>query len=121
MICYPLQMLTWLDLNKVNLCSVPEITVEDSRFIGYGAEIMNVEQVIDYYKHLKIKHADATHISMAFRLPGENVAELQDYFDDADYGMGRSILNVLVDEQEILQGHICGQIFWSKTIEREEV
>ena len=65
-------------LETAHISNTGHTTEEDSRFTCYAAEVMNLEQVIDNYKHLKIKYADATHVSMAYRLPGENVAELQD-------------------------------------------
>ena len=85
-------------LETAHMCQSGTMVEEDSHFTCYAAEVMNLDQIVDCYKHLKIKYGDATHVSMAFRLPGENVAELQDYFDDADYGIGRTILNVILDE-----------------------
>ena len=89
---------------------------EDSRFKCYAAEVMNLDQVVDNYRHLKIKYGDATHVTMAYRLPGENVAELQDYFDDGDYGIGRTILNVLIDERKFYRAIYIVRYFGKKQL-----
>ena len=103
-------------LETAHISNTGNQTEEDSHFKCYAAEVMNINQVVDNYKHLKIKHADATHISMAYRLPGENVAELQDYFDDSDYGIGRTILNVLVDEQKFYRAIYIVRHFGKKQL-----
>ena len=71
-----------------------------SSFQAYGGAATTMEQVRRYYSHLKIKHSDATHIVMAYRLPGLNKADDEGYDDDGEHGSGRRILKMLQDDDK---------------------
>ena len=50
---------------------------------------------------LKIKHADATHISCGYRLKSPCLNTDQGYNDDGEIGQGRTILNALKERSMI--------------------
>ena len=68
-----------------------------STFIGYCAEVSDIEQVRLFYRHVKIKHADAAHVILAYKIPGVDRIYGEDYIDDGEYGGGRRILKYLID------------------------
>ena len=90
-------------LENVHVCQTGKETAKGSVFTAFAAEVMSIDQVVDIYTHLKIKYQDASHIAAAYRLPGENVADLQDYYDDREYGCGRTLLNALVDGEKFFR------------------
>ena len=63
-------------------------------FYFYASKAANIRDVCAIYKHLKIKHADATHLVVAHNLEGE-APNLKDYADDGEIGAGAKILGVL--------------------------
>ena len=63
-------------------------------FIGYASQVKDLGHVRSIYKHLKLKHADATHVVMSYILAG-NSPESRGYDDDGEYGAGRHILDWL--------------------------
>lgn len=70
-----------------------------SRFYSYAVAVKDFEDVQAAFLKLRLKFADATHISCAYRLPGVNTPSNQDYVDDGEFGCGRTLLRVLKDEQ----------------------
>lgn len=70
-----------------------------SRFTSYAAAVESFEDIQAAFTKLRMKFADATHISCAYRLPGANTPQNQDYVDDGEFGCGRTMLKVLKDEQ----------------------
>lgn len=71
---------------------------DNSKFVGYAAAVKDLDDVQAAYFLVKKKHAEATHVACAFRIPGENTATLQDYVDDGEFGAGRSMLKWLEEE-----------------------
>lgn len=72
---------------------------DKSKFISYAVAVEDTEDIQAAYVKLKMKFADATHISCAFHLPGANTPLNQDYIDDGEFGCGRVMLNTLKEEQ----------------------
>lgn len=70
----------------------------NSTFASFAAAVESIEDVRAAYLKLKMKYADATHISCAFRLPGANTPANQDYVDDGEFGCGRTMLKTLKTE-----------------------
>ena len=85
------------NLQDFKLTEGPTKIVEDSRYLCYGSEVQNLTQVDMFYKHIKVKYVDATHVAMAVVLPGQNFAENKFYIDDGDVGTGRTALNSMLD------------------------
>lgn len=73
-------------------------TRDNSKFIGYAAEVKDLDDVQAAYFLVKKKHAEATHVACAFRIPGNNPATLQDFVDDGEFGAGRIMLKWLHDK-----------------------
>ena len=73
-------------------------TEKRNNFYGYAAPVQNISEVCALYKHFKLKHADATHVTMAHMIEGAR-PELQDYDDDGETGAGRRIVEWLRTEQ----------------------
>ena len=67
---------------------------KDNVFIGYGCEVSNASGIRAIYKHLKIKHANATSVTLAYNLAG-TMPDLQDYDDDGEIGCGVKLLDQL--------------------------
>lgn len=74
-------------------------TREKSKFISFAVAVQDFMDVQAALVKLRMKYADATHVSCAFRLPGVNTPQNQDFIDDGEFGCGRAILNVLRDEK----------------------
>ena len=55
----------------------------------------SIDQVNKAYQKLRIKYADATHISCAYHLQNPDGPTDQEAIDDGDYGIGRTILKSL--------------------------
>ena len=90
-------------LEKYNHCMTTKLTegeaiqVDDSKFIGYSAEILEIQDVVELYETLRFHHLDAKHIVCAYRLPGRQFPQLQAYKDDGETGAGRRLLYLMRD------------------------
>ena len=73
-------------------------TEQDSTFQMYGAVVSSKAEIRKLYLHLKIKHLDATHVSLVYRLAGVDKAEDEGFCDDGEAGLGRKLLKQLVEE-----------------------
>lgn len=59
-----------------------EITINESRFIGYAMPVESEEEAIDFIERIKTKHRDATHNVYAYVLGGDN--NIQRFSDDGE-------------------------------------
>lgn len=75
------------------------LTEEKSKFTSFAIAIQDTEDVQAAMVKIRMKYADATHVTCAYRLPGANTPLNQDYVDDGEFGCGRVLLKVLKDEQ----------------------
>ena len=80
------------------LASSKRITEKKNTFLGYAMKTQNISDVRAVYKHLKLKHADATHVTLAYHLIGESPIK-SDYLDDGEIGAGRRTVEWLVQDQ----------------------
>ena len=64
-------------------------------------EVHTIRDVRRVYKHFKILYADASHVMMAYRLPGTNTAYDSDYYDDGENGGGRRLFRILNDNDAL--------------------
>lgn len=71
--------------------------VEGSEFISYAVQVSSVEQVRIAYCKLRMRYADATHISSAFQMDPPNGNLNQEGADDGEHGAGRCLLGALKD------------------------
>lgn len=72
---------------------------EQSKFYSFAVAVQDFEDVQAALLQTRMKFADATHVSCAFRLPGANTPFNQDYVDDGEFGCGRTMLKVLREEK----------------------
>lgn len=72
---------------------------EKSKFISYAVAVQDLEDIHAAILKLRMKYVDATHVACAYRLPGANTPQNQDYVDDGEFGCGRAMLKVLKEEK----------------------
>ena len=78
------------------LASTPVHKEKSNCFTAYIMETADIKDIRAAHKHLKLKHMDATHVTVAYNLASEN-PEMSDYDDDGEIGAGSRILKVLTD------------------------
>lgn len=86
-----------MDIRQVHLFEGGSKDEQGSEFLGYAAVVHSAEEVRKAYRKLKIKYADASHISSAYRLAPPNGPLNQEAADDGEHGMGRALLKLLHD------------------------
>lgn len=73
--------------------------VECSEFISYAMKINSVEDVRIAYRKLRMRYADASHISSAYRLDPTNGPYNQEGLDDGEFGAGRAMIQLMQEKQ----------------------
>ena len=68
---------------------------KNSDYYSFVAKVSNIEQVNTAYNKVRIKHADATHISCAYRLQQPEGAVDQEMIDDGDFGISRAMMKAM--------------------------
>lgn len=74
--------------------------IEKSRFVSFATRVRDTGEVQAALLKLRMKYADATHVACAYRLPGVNTPQNQDFVDDGEFGCGRTMLRVLRDSKQ---------------------
>ena len=74
---------------------------ENSTFLSYAAEVNDIQQIRNLYQHVKVKHADASHVILGYRLPSIDKAYGEDFLDDGEHGGGRRLLKHLTDNDQV--------------------
>ena len=77
------------------LYSGPQHQEKGSEYYSYAFKAKNVKEVQTAYEKMRVKFADATHISCAYRLDNPIGPYRQQAIDDGDYGVARSMLKIL--------------------------
>ena len=85
------------DVKAVKLIKSEEFMEKGFEYISYVQRIRNVRDVQKGLYKVKIKYADATHVSCAYRLDQSQGPFGQEYFDDEETGVGRAILQAIKD------------------------
>ena len=57
----------------------------------------SINDVVMAYKQLKYRFMGATHIMCAYRILDPDVAHMQDCLDGDEFGAGRRLLQMLID------------------------
>ena len=86
------------DCNETRIATGPTKMEADSCyqiFLAQPSELAHVQMI---YQHMKLRFPQASHISMAYRFPAEQLTQGHGYEDDGDFGNGRTLLNVLIDQ-----------------------
>lgn len=89
----------WDLASEIDMIKGKEETISKSFFIAYAAAVHDQDDIRAAYLKVRTKFADATHVVCAYRLPGKNTHNMQDYVDDGEIGAGRVVLNVLKEER----------------------
>ena len=97
------------EIRAVKLIKGEQHVEKGSEFLSFAQKIKSADEVSKEHAKLKIKYADATHISYAYQLKSPVGPFRQAYFDDDEMGQGRNILKVLQEEdhQEICVYVVC--------------
>ena len=77
----------------------PDHIEKGSEYVSYIMTAKTTDDVQRALNKLKIKHADATHVSAAYRLKSPTGPYKQKAIDDKDFGIGRAILKVLKEKE----------------------
>ena len=81
-----------------------------SRFVSYASQVTCLSDINVRYLHMRLKYKDATHVMMAYRLPGLQPTRDEGYCDDGEIGAGRKLLQYFKRGRESGYSSICGQI-----------
>ena len=74
-------------------------TKEGNKFTGCAAEVHSIENLIVCYKQLRYRFPEASHVMCAYRILDPDIAHTQDAVNHGKHGVGRQLLNLLVDGQ----------------------
>ena len=82
-------------LNKINLAPSEVFEEKGSKFFGYAINVTTAKDLQVVYTYPKKKHADKTHIVVAYRFKDQSYPYAVDCQDDKDHGAGRCLLKLL--------------------------
>ena len=71
----------------------------ESEFCAFYQHARDEQEIQKGYTKLKMKHRDATHIVLAYKLAGATGPYKQAYVDDGEAGAGRRMLSVLKNSE----------------------
>ena len=83
------------DTLAVNIVEGDEHHEKSSHYLSFAQKVKHVEDVNKGLAKLRVKYADAMHISCAYRLKKSAKPQDQGYEDDMEIGVGRSILSAI--------------------------
>ena len=83
------------ETRAIKLAQGPEHMEKGSEYFSYAIKVKSEKEVAKAYTKLKIKHADATHVSCAYRLQNPIGPYWQEAVDDGDIGIGRAMLKTM--------------------------
>ena len=82
-------------IREVQAAKTEERTEKGSRFKAYACTVTNLSEVNTAYMHFKVKHSEATHVIMAYRLAEINPLDGEGWADDGEHKAGAKLLNLL--------------------------
>lgn len=86
------------EVRNVELIKGPTHEEKNSEFLTYVQQISSVNEVRLGYRKMRVRFADATHIMMAYKLPGAVGPLNQEGCDDGEHGSSRHLLQMLIDK-----------------------
>ena len=86
-------------IRSIKLLQGPDHTEKGLDYQIYVLPVKTTHDVNKAYTKLRIKHADATHISCAYRLTDPTGPYRQEMIDDKDFGIGRSMMKILKERE----------------------
>lgn len=85
--------------DEIDLVKGGEESMNFSHFVAYAGAVEDTRDVQAAYVKVRRKFSESFHIVCAYRLPGKDSPNLQDYVDDGEVGAGRTILSLLKEEK----------------------
>ena len=83
------------EYRAITVYAGPAKEVQGSQFQAFAAKVKSLEEVRLAYKKVKEGNLAASHIPCGFRLFGSSFHTKQDFADDCDAGLGKTILDAL--------------------------
>ena len=68
-----------------------------STFIGFAAKVHSINDVVTAYRQLRYRFMEVASIMCTYRIMDPDVAHMQDSIDNEEYGAGRRLLQMLID------------------------
>ena len=87
------------EVRAIKLVPGPSHMEKGNEFMSYAVKVKTLNQVRKAYTKIRVKHADALHISCGYRLDNPIGPYRQEAVDDRDCGMGRAILRSLKEQE----------------------
>ena len=84
-------------IQELPMVKTREISEKHSRFKAYSCNISTLSDVQSAYLHIKIRHSDATHVMLAYRLNTVDPLDGEGWCDDGEHGAGAKMLRTLRD------------------------
>lgn len=103
--------------NELDIIKGKQEEHQKSKFISYAVAVNDLEEVRAALLKVQMKFPNATHISCAYRIPGSNTPNNQDYVDDGEHGCGQTMLKVLKEEQLLNIAVILVRFYGGKHLE----
>lgn len=91
---------------------------DESIFVGYAAQVFSLQEIENYYLHLRMAEPEATHIMCAYRLPGTDFSQTQGFIDDGEHGGGRALMKMLQKMQVFNQAVFVTRHYGGKHLGR---
>ena len=85
------------DVRTAKVCRVDEFSEKGSDYLVYVQKVKTINDVQKGLYKMRIKYADATHVSAGYRLEVPKGPFGQSYHDDGEIGTGRAILQAIKD------------------------
>ena len=86
------------DVLRKQLFQGQKLSRDNSHFLGFATKTHSIEEVVKAYQQLKYRFADADHIMCSYRILDPDVAHMQDSLDGGEFGAGRRLLQLLIDQ-----------------------
>ena len=87
------------EVRAVKVVAAEEHTEKGSEYYTYVQKVKTSKEVQKGLLKIRLKHGDATHVSVGYRLDGATGPYRQEGHDDKEYGAGRTILKVLKQKE----------------------
>ena len=85
------------EVKAIKLIKSDEFSEKGSDYIAYIQRAKSTRDIQKGLYKVKIKYADATHVSYAYRLENAKGPFKQEYFDDDETDVGRTMLQAIKD------------------------
>ena len=87
------------ELQRCKLITTKPHREKGNYFCAYGAEASSLDKVRTMQKHLRLKHAGATHIVSTYHIASP-MPDMQDFDDNGEYGCGARVLKLIQEKNK---------------------